>query len=259
MKILNANNDTIDKLNNLSEKISYFFHANFTHVWANHPLLSESNSTIKHSHFLNLIEPGDNEKQLSSIENDYYNLICTKDGLLISPQEIVDLVSDFYLDQSFDKFVKIASFLQDAIKDEEQRVKFLLVSVMDKVLLRYNLEQNAFLKISTLQDFLMDYRNQRDTAYCDSEFFDNARKAFNAVPDQIDGYPSKNDINEFCKTAYLNYFIELNPFDSDADLSIEEFKCVFGDLTGFIQSQNEKELINRSIQSSEAPIRKRRL
>lgn len=192
------------------------------------------------------------EERLDMINREYLKLQKTKDGHLIEPHDVIEILEEIIEENE----PELDFFIQNGPgRNELSKIQ----SMLETTLIKFNLENNNFQTLSSLQVLLMDYRNQKGTSYCDSEFFDNARKAFNAVPDEMDGYPSKNEINEFCKTAYLNHFIELNPFDSDADLSIEEFKCVFGDLTGFIQSQNEKELINRSIQSSEAPIRKRRL
>lgn len=199
-----------------------------------------------------------------SFKND--NPPSTKEGL-----EKINASYIQFLQTPEGSFVRVSDVMEIAINSVNHELGFFLkkesglkvlgeiVAQLETTLLNFRLEQEGFLKISTLQDFLMDYRNQRNTAYCDSEFFNNARKSFNDVPDNLQGYPSKNDINEFCKTAYLNHFKELNPFDSDADLSTEEFKFIFGDLTGYIQSQNEKEMINKSIQGSETPTRKRRL
>ena len=259
MTLIEANKDTVDKMNILAGKISYFFHVNFNNAASKNEVSLRNNVIFNEPHFLFHSEAGNDEDHLNEIAKEYYNVLCTKDGSYISPQEIVELVSNSYLDSSFEMLIERLPFLSESINPEKQRVKGIVISVLDRTLLKFKLEQEGFLKISTLQDFLMDYRNQRNTAYCDRGFFNNARKSFNDVPDNLQGYPSKHDINEFCKTAYLNHFKELNPFDSDADLSTEEFKCVFGDLTGFIQSQNEKEMINKSIQGSETPTRKRRL
>lgn len=193
--------------------------------------------------------PPSTKEGLENLNVSYTEFLGTPEGPFIKVSDVVEIAIDSINHE-------LVFFLK---KESGLKVLGEVVAQLETTLLNFRLEQEGFLKISTLQDFLMDYRNQRDTAYCDSEFFDDARKAFNAVPDNLQGYPSKNDINEFCKTAYLNHFKELNPFDSDADLSTEEFKFVFGELTGFIQSQNEKEMINRSIQGSETPTRKRRL
>lgn len=192
------------------------------------------------------------EESLKSISDSYLTLLRTKDGKYINPVDVTEIIKELLekTDPNLDFFIQNKSG-KEIINEIQSNLEMALVN--------FNLDNNKFQTISTLQDILLDFKNQKGSFYCDSDFFDNARKAFNAVPDDIEGYPLKTDINEFCKTAYLNHFKELNPFDDDANLSIEEFKKGFGELTGFIQSQNEKEMINNSVSGSEAVTRKRRL